>query len=696
VSFAAPLFLLGLAAMALPLWLHRLRARHAERQPFSSAMLLEHTPQQQLLRRRWRYLLLLALRVLLLAALCLAFAQPLWHARAGAQSRRTALQLIVLDTSLSMRAADGRFERAQAAAERIIDRLGGARALIVTAADGLAVSAAGAGGAAGGGAGTGASADPAALRALLRQQRPGTARLDDGAAMAGLDAVLEQQHGAVQAYLISDFQDSGMPTRFADLLPRMLPGQALTLSLQPVAGDRTPANWALSALRRDGADIVATARGFGTPAQALTVALQINGMPAGRVTQLVGAAGTAQFRFVHPLLRQGDNRVVARLQDQDALDLDNVRYAVIRNAPVQPVPLLTAAPGARSARYLATALAAADGGYAAQVSALGSFDARQLPRYRWVMIDDLGAVDGALAAQLQSFMDNGGAVFAALGQRSADRQRLPLLDAAVDGSAGNSTTPLTVGQLDAGHPLLAGLSGWESLSIGHLLVLAPRPSDQVLVAASNGAPLLLERRVGRGRLLIYTSDLNDDWNDLPVQPLFVGLLAQMGRYLGGRGEFPPLQTVGASIALGRDGGPAGQVVDPSGRTVLSLADTRRALTVRLDQAGFYQIYTPAGEALVAVNPDLRESDLAPMSPALLQRWRAALAAQQAAPAAAARTATADGAANGSDTADAGGTAGAAIPLAPVLLGLLALLALAESLLGNSYLHRRVTAGAGRS
>ena len=668
MNLLAPLFLAGLVAIALPLWLHRLRTRQTQRALFSSTMLLERHPQEQLLRRRWRYRTLLALRVLLLAALCLAFARPVW--RTAGRQAHAGLQLIVLDTSLSME-ANGRFERARTAAQRLIDRLDGRSALIVTAAGALAVSSAG--------AGSGASADPGALRAVLRQLHPGAARLDDGATMMGLDSVFERQRGRVEAYFISDFQASGMPTRFADLLPRVAPGRALSLQLRSVAGTPVPANWTLSALRRDGSDIVAMVRGYDTQARSLSVTLEVNGKPLAQVMQQLAASGAAQFRFAHPLLRQGDNRVIARLAVRDALAADNVRYAVIRNSALQDVPVLSADAHSRATTYLATALASAGGGYQAQRYTLGRFDARALPRYRWVMLDDLGAIDAGLAARLHAFIANGGGVFAALGPRSISQRRLPLLGDAVTGGAGDSDAPLSVGQVQAGHPLLAVLRGWESLNLSHILTLAPDAADEVLVSASNAAPLLLQRRIGRGRLLVFTSDLDDDWNDLPVQPLFVGLLAQMGRYLGGMGQFAPVQTVGASIALGGDGDPAGQIIDPSGRTVLSLADTRRALTVKLDQPGFYQIYTPAGRTLVAVNPDLRESDLAPMSERALARWRRALAAT-----------------NSVVPVTGTSTQEAQVSLAPVLLGILALLALAESMLGNSYLHRRLgAAGAGR-
>ena len=66
MSFLAPLFLLGIAAIALPFWLHRLQAQSSERHSFSSAMLLETAEQQVHLRRKLKYLGLLALRVVLL------------------------------------------------------------------------------------------------------------------------------------------------------------------------------------------------------------------------------------------------------------------------------------------------------------------------------------------------------------------------------------------------------------------------------------------------------------------------------------------------------------------------------------------------------------------------------------------------------------------------------------------------------
>jgi hypothetical protein len=639
-------------------------------------MLLAAAPQPLRVRRRFRHWLLLALRVLLLAALCCAFAQPLWPRRLGRVAGAAPLQLIVLDTSMSM-GASGRFERARAEARHVIAELSAAqRAQLLTAGDALTPILS---------MGSAPTADRSALQSALAALAPGRTRLELGAAMAGLDGVLAGQQGAIDVHFISDFQATAVPTRFADLLPPMAAGRSIRVQLHAVAPAQAQPNWTITAIARQGQDVVATVRGFDTPGRLLTLLLEINGREVAQLRKPVPAAGEARFQFEHPLLGVGDNRVRVRLVADaglmgDALAADNARVAVIRNAPAEPVPLLTASPNGRAVSYLTTALAASGAPYSAQVQSVADFDARALPRYRWIMVDDLGALDAGLAARIADYVRQGGALFSALGQMSASADRLPVLGDALRGSAGSDATPLSVGAIDASSPLLSGLSGWDTLSISHLLRLGVQPDDRVLVATSDGAPLLLERTMGRGRVLLYAGDLDNAGNDLPVQPLFVGLMAQIARNLSGRGELPAELPVDASLALGQAGGPAGQVIDPAGHTLLSLGQTRRALTVKLDQTGFYQIYTPATEALVAVNPDPLESDLAPMSAAALARWRAALAAQ-------AQDAIAVSSVQGVRVR---------MPLAPLLLGLLCLTVIVESLLGNRALGNAGGAGAARA
>ena len=116
MGVAAPLFLAGLLAIALPVWLHRLQTKSSDRQPFSSAMLLESTEQRVHVQKKLKYLLLLAFRVLLLTLIALAFAQPfLPRDSAPVAVEGAGSDLVVVDLSASM-GRSGVFEQALEAA----------------------------------------------------------------------------------------------------------------------------------------------------------------------------------------------------------------------------------------------------------------------------------------------------------------------------------------------------------------------------------------------------------------------------------------------------------------------------------------------------------------------------------------------------------------------------------------------------
>ena len=94
MSLFAPAFLLGLLAIGLPLWLHRLSSDNPNKQKFSSSMFLEPGEPRRVLAKKLQYLLLLALRVAVLVLLALAFAQPALLAQAaGGLVRRRASAL---------------------------------------------------------------------------------------------------------------------------------------------------------------------------------------------------------------------------------------------------------------------------------------------------------------------------------------------------------------------------------------------------------------------------------------------------------------------------------------------------------------------------------------------------------------------------------------------------------------------------
>jgi hypothetical protein len=318
-------------------------------------------------------------------------------------------------------------------------------------------------------------------------------------------------------------------------------------------------------------------------------------------------------------------------------------------------------------------------GYRAEPVTVADLDPRVLQRYPWIVVDDLGAVDDRLAESITAYLMAGGAVFSALGEQAVTRERLPVTghgvgDPSVVGIAGGISALRSVDWIDASHPALAQTRGWRSVNVSRAVPVTVDRDDRVLLTLDDDQPLLLEHRIGDGRLLLLTTSLDNSWTDLPVHPVFVSFIAEVAAYLADEAVLDRQQLAGASLVLKQTRGASGQVVDPTGSTVLQLADTRRAQDVRLDQTGFYEVYTPGREALVAVNADARESDLAAMTPEALARWRGAVARPE----------------------QAATTGAAALQAPPMelwwgLLIVLALVVLAESLLGNRYLGLRADA-----
>lgn len=662
MNFLAPLFLAGLATVALPLWLHLLQTQTPERQPFSSAMLLKMTEQRVHLRRRLRYLALLALRILLFALLALAFSQPIWERPAGAGVNQDArLHMVVIDTSLSMGQGDV-FADAIAEARRIVEGLGPAdRAQLIAAADAVEILAA-----------TPAETpeDRTAVLQALETLRPGAGRLDFGALMSALGELATPGPEPIVMHLVSDFQLSGLPAQFGSLVPRALRNRGQEVVLHPVA-NAASANWAIEYLRRTPTGLDLGVRGLHSEAKELAVRVTLNDAREERQARPIAASGMVEFSLPLPdvAFATGDNRVVATIDGDDALAADNVRYLVVPNTPAEPVPLLTTRPDAPFVRYISTAFATAARQFRIEPMNIGSFDIRTLQRYSWIAIDDIGAVGPELATALTEYLSNGGGILATAGERVLALDSVPITGQSIGRNAPAEGQSLAIGRVDGSHPLLSATDGWRGITVTRLAPIVPASGDRVLLAMEDQRPLLLERAAGPGKLLLLTTSLDNAWNDLAVSPVFVSFMAETARYLSGEQALNRQQTAGSSLPLSLTGSASGQVVDPSGATILSLADTRRAQDVRLRQTGFYQVYTPGQETLIAVNADPRESDLAPMTAEQLERWRAAavVPAQQ----------------NASAAAD---SRPPPIELWRFLLIGLVMVVLAESLLANRYLR----------
>lgn len=662
-----PLFLLGLLGLGLPWWLHRLETQATEREPFSTTRFMEASKKRIHVQRKLKYLLLMALRMLFLALLAFAFARPiLLRDEVVVVSEDTTHHVIVLDTSFSMHYGD-HFATARERAQTLIAGMGSDDIASLYTADTAVTTI------------VEPSADPQTLSQALPGLTPGNGRLDLGAMVLALNGLIEESRANFVLHLIGDFQLSGQAVRFADMVPDVINGHPVTLDLQQVDPEPRP-NWTVDAvLVENRSRVIASVRAFNSPgASEKTVTLLVNGEQQQSQTLQTGTApnGSWQVSFDAVTFSEGDNRVDIRLAPADALPEDDLRHAVFDNAPPAPVLLLTDDLDSLGVTYLRAALETAPRGYSVEAMDVADFDPRVIQRYPWLVIEDIGIVNAGLETALRNYLNNGGAMFAAAGPRAAGLATLPLLDSAVSvppPTTDHTVPPPQITRIDTSHPTLNAGEGWSSVN-ARPVRLTLTDADRVLIAQTDNQPLLLERAIGTGRLMLLATSLDNSTSDLPVKPVFVSFMAEVAQYLSNEKLLVKEQVADSYLQLSQTGGASGQVVDPDGTTLLSLEDTTQAQDVQLQKTGYYQVFTPAGQVLVAVNPDIRESDLSLMPVSTLQSWQNIVAGTATTDTGA--LATPAGQENAADT----------IEVWRIFLILLGLMVLAESLLGNRYLN----------
>ena len=113
MSFLAPLFFAGLAALAIPVLIHLIQKERKNVVAFPSLMFLKRVPYQSVRRRRIRNWALLAMRLAALALIVAAFARPFLRGTTLAASTDGSRDVVILlDRSYSMGHGD-QWQRAQ-------------------------------------------------------------------------------------------------------------------------------------------------------------------------------------------------------------------------------------------------------------------------------------------------------------------------------------------------------------------------------------------------------------------------------------------------------------------------------------------------------------------------------------------------------------------------------------------------------
>ena len=617
MGLLAPWFLAALAGLALPLYLHLLKRQTTTPKPVSSLMFFESRTQASTRHRRLRYFLLLSLRLLLLLLLILAFANPFVN-RNTATLASDRLVLLLVDNSFSMRAGT-RLEDAKAAAMRVLANKGAARAQVAAFGSQLRLVM------------TQPTVDQSALRAAVQAIEPGDGHGNFGELARAVRALAESVHTPIELHVFSDMQRGDLASPFSDMA---MPGN-VTLVAHAVVTKAQP-NWTVESVDAPGqvwgkdakpVHVQAVIAGYDTPAAQRTVSLVVNGKTTATKNVAVPANGRATVEFPALEVPYGFSRCEIKIDGADGFPADDLRrFAVARTDP-QKALLIHNYGDSRSPLYVGAALAAAaQSAFILESINVNEAADRKPSNYAFIILSDVNSVPSLLENSLTQYVRSGGSLLIAAGTSAGARSQIPIFGARIIETRDYSRVPdryMAVGSSDSSYPAVAKAEGWQDVKFFYALNVEPGDS-RVVVRLGDQTPLLIEKRIGEGRVVLLTSGLDNLTNDFPLHPAFVPFIEQTARYLAGSERQGGARPVDAYLDLrnAKEKGQGVEVTDPEGKRPLTLGEAASAQSFQLTEAGYYQLRLANGrQDEVGVNPDPRESNLDVIPDDVLALWQ---------------------------------------------------------------------------
>lgn len=615
MGFFAPWFLAGAVAVGLPFWIHLLRKYRSTPHPFSSLMFFERRTQSSIKHRRLRYLLLLSLRVALLLLIALAFANP-FVTRTGAPAGGRKMLVIAVDNSFSMRYDDHLARAKQQAMSAVSQLNSGERGQVLAIGSRVHFL-------------TQPVEDADQLKAAIQGIQPSDEQSSYGELARALRTISQTSRIPLEVHFVSDMQKSSMPPAFADL--RL--GMDTNLVFHSVADAQDP-NWMVESVTAPAkiydpkkVRIQAVVAGSNTPATKRTVSLALDGKVLDTKSVDIPANGRASVEFVSLDSPHGFHKAEIRIDPGDSLrEDDKFDFAVERTDP-HPVLFLHPAGQDRDELYYRSALeSVSEAGFTLEPLAVEQAGNQSLSKYAFVVLSDVGSMPPGLENSLRAYVSSGGSLLIALGPLSASLTHVPVSNETIQGSSYASLSGSrfeTVAAADAEHPTLRRANKLDGVKFYQVIKVDPGQSH-VIARLTNQAPLLLEKQVGEGRVVLFTSTFDNIGNDLPLHASFVPFVEETARYLGGQQDRSTNVAVDSYIELrsAKERGSAIDVTEPDGSHPLSLKDATTAQTFQVTREGFYEIHRANGrQEMVAVHADRRESDLTPIPQETLALWK---------------------------------------------------------------------------
>ncbi len=652
MNFVSPWMLLGLIGAVIPVIVHLQGRRKAKVIHFAALDFLMGTDKRLAKKLVLRQIAALLARVAICLIVPLVLAQPYAScSRSGPliSSGPQAVVLIIDNSVASGYRVDSRslLSRSIASAKDILSQLGPeAEVAVITTTRS---------------SNTELSRDHLNLRTTLESLEVSFAAPDMRIALAKANQLLtNSSHKKNTTFIFA------LPTRATVPDTKLASPGITTRVISPVEEDTEMPNLAITDLQvvangsigSRGVSVIAQVKNAGKTPKTAYITLKIGKKTIAKGELSLAAHETKKKRFSANLVDEARAaQIQVQLQD-DNLNADNARYVIADSRDEVSVLLINGDP--RTIRhedelfYVEAALRPGDRSDSGTKISMGTPDTLQefnLDSFDVIVLANVSPLPSDQVTALSSWVAAGGGLFVSMGNNVApndyNKRMTPLLAqqlrVALDLQSGRKTkegNAQRLSKIESEHPIFSVFQkdapGLYNASFHQIMLLGPTTKVKhrhVLARFTNGAAALIETRRGKGKVLLFTSSLDRDWNNLPIFPGFLPFLQGSIRYLASK----PFQDRKRQILIGESvqllvaaNDRRLEIEGPNAlRFVLEgdkVANRKSARLEPLQVPGFYSVKS-AGEdeslqarpeSSFAVNIDSKSSDVHPISAEVLE------------------------------------------------------------------------------
>ena len=635
MTFLAPLFLLGLLAVAIPVVIHFLNLRKPQKVAFSTLSFFSELQKSTIRRLKLKRWLLLVVRVLTVIVLALALARPFLPPGIGGSSSSTAtLYIMLVDNGIRMDRvnADGPYlEQAKQLIQSLTDGARDQDRFVIVPTHGDRGS-------------TGFLNQSQVSEALRDLEISETGSLLNHRLM-NIEGMVSSWSGDVSVlYRITT--DDGL---VADAQVLEIPESLSNVPLSYVLlGSESGSNLVVESVKTAGTvagpgvsvpiKIVVTNSGRQSAFNTF-VSLEVDDRLVGQ-HQLNLDPGASETVYLDLIPSRSGFIKGDILLEGDQFQPDNIHYFSLQVPEVRQVLTINEATEGAGA-YLNAALLAAEqiqGRIRVNQATSTSYqDAGQLENFDVVVLNGLDRINDDLQESLVRSVQSGRGLVLFPSPRADFSSYNRLLDrlnagqfVGFRGTYGSFDPVARVDRIREGHPIIEEIFekqedediSTELPGLFYYLRYSQNPQSGSLTVLQSELvePVLLDHRFGNGRVLISTVGADPGWSSFPGNPLFAPIFYRAILYAmsGDQGGFN-------SHVLGSPFEWSGRL--DGDRIVLSDDQTdffpeieiQRDGTTKLTypatewKPGIYQIRTESGNIQVAANFDISESDFYTLS-----------------------------------------------------------------------------------